>query len=304
MDRTLNGLIKRAFPAEYRKGVPKPVLDDIDALNETGIKYKAKQDLFAKPAELSTNPGQSSDVHDDADNCNPPRKRRRSNSNAEGRTRRTTTSKAKKNKGQKKGAQKKRNGFSYSAMERLCTVCAIINSLNALTRGNIVSAWKASGLHPFNGKPPVTKEYCDSMRKEMFMCENLGVTPRPRTSDSIVIVGLVNNKEGIERFKKLLQEKELKPRRYRGSFKQGNLSSKIEIVTENEDVGDYIDLEADGDTESASLYGNSDANCYVSKKKHMRVLFRRSLSKQFLSLQSFGKKKHFHVRRCHKRIMV
>ena len=113
---------------------------------------------------------------------------------------------------------------------------AVINALSLLKRGNINSAWGASGLYPSNGVPPVTEEYCNNMLKEMFVCENLGVEPRPRTSKSILITGLVNNEEGIERFRNLLKDKNLKPRKFRGRYNNG--ATNIEIATENEDVGD------------------------------------------------------------------
>ena len=80
------------------------------------------------------------------------------------------------------------------------------------------------------------------------MCENVGVKPRPRTADSIMIVGLVNNEEGIERFKILLKQKELKPRKYKGRYNQDSDSENaacIKILTENEDVGDYVNLNTD-----------------------------------------------------------
>ena len=59
---------------------------------------------------------------------------------------------------------------------------AVINSLSLLKRVNIISLWVASGLHPFNGVPPVTEESCNNMLKEMFACENQGVEPRSRVN--------------------------------------------------------------------------------------------------------------------------
>ena len=331
LDRTLNGLIKRAFPGFYRKGVPPSVLEDIKRRNESGIQYQSKQKVFAKPPELCASPVRRGRSENDADMNNPPCKRRRSKSNVKGGTvgdrttdsektskrRKTTqkksrtvtesgTAKATKTSNSRKVNQRRPRRVtqpSYSAMERLCTVWAVINSLSVLNRGNINSAWKASGLHPFNGVPPVTEDECNKMLKEMFVCENLGVEPRPRTSKSILIIGLVNNEEGLERFRKLLQDKDLKPRKYRGRYDNG--TSRIEIATENEDVGDYIDLdtdcETDTDTDGSHIYGNSNAECYVAMKKRRRRNFGRGglPSGRHITLQALMRRRlrHNHRRR-------
>jgi len=240
--------------------------------------------LFAKPPELSTQSVRRGSPEDEASADSRPRKRRRCRLNAVAdtvtaaavyteRPRRVTAREPRK--------PRKVQRQSYIAMERLCTLCAIINALNALKRGNIVSSWKASGLHPFTGVPPVTEEYCNRMLNEMYLCENLGVKPRPRTSNSIIIVGLVNNEEGLERFEKLLREKELKPTKYSGRYNNGT----SRIVTENEDVGDYVTLETDDNKECATdghyIYGNTDAECHVPKKKHRRRFFLRTTVRTF-----------------------
>ena len=290
LDITLNGLIKRAFPAEFRKGVPRSVLDDIKMLNEGGTQYRSKQHLFAKPSEQCTR----------SENINsPPKKRRRSKSNAEGNTAMaiTTSTEEVSKIGRKKCRKVKQ--FSYTAMERLCTLCAIINALSVLKKRNIESSWQTAGLHPFTGKPPKSEDDCNTMLRELIHCENLGVQPRPRTTNSIVIVGLVNNEEGIERFKKLLQEKELKPRKYRGCYNNG--TSVIEIVTENEDVGDYVNLDTESSTSSANLYGNTDADCYVAQKNRGMRLFRRHCLSHFASPKSVRKHKHPYINRGHRR---
>jgi len=84
---------------------------------------------------------------------------------------------------------------------------------------------------------------------------------------------LVNTKERIAEFKRLLVGKELKPRRYKGAYVCSNTSrcrNEIEIVNQNEDVGDYVIIQPGSD--DPVIYGNSDAKCYVISRKKKRTL--------------------------------
>ncbi len=263
LDITLNGLVKRAFPALFRKGVPQTVLDDMEMLTEMK-KRSAKPARAPKRRRVDPVDSETDVISSSAQDAA------------------QTASASKKKIGWKPVKKDERNARkspSYAAMERLCTLWAIMNAMKVLTPNVIISSWRATGLHPFNGVPPITKKSSDEMLREMHVCENLGVEPRPRSKDSITITGVVNNDEGIERFKQLLAHKELKPRRYAGKYScltsVENSVNRIDIVNGNEDVGDYVDLD-NGDTEhnDNAVFGSSDANCYVARDRRTRRFIR------------------------------
>jgi len=151
LDITLNGILKKAFPFFYRKGVPKSVLDDIKSLNESGKKYKSKQELFVKLPDVPK-PVVRNRSEDDTNLNDPPRKRRRSNSSAASRSTKATQPKTKKASKPRKRVQRKPrkiNLHTNAAMDRLRTICAVIDALKSLTSFDIISSWRATGLHPF-----------------------------------------------------------------------------------------------------------------------------------------------------------
>ena len=287
LDLNLNGLIKRAFPVEFRKGVPSSVLKDIE-------KFRNKKSV--KPVRRGRS-GENTGIRQPSS-----KKRRRGASKDQGLAMvnthdstvcdeaggdETVCSEAVGDEadGDEAGGDKagcasangdtsKRQKLTNAAMERLCTVYAIQNVLLTLKPRSIASSWAASGLHPFTGVPPITKQLSNSMLREMYACDTLSASIRPRSKNTIIITGLVNSDEGIERFKQLLLQKELKPRRYKGQYRSltstENSVNSIDIVNENEDVGDYVTMEPGSDPDASVMYGNSDAQCYVvaCKRKH------------------------------------
>jgi len=246
LDRNLNGLIKRAFPAEYRKGVPKSVLEDMECLRQR------KSHKPIRPAREYAEPEQ------------PAAKRRRTSVGVEDATQVTKNTSA----GKKASSSKKQ---SHAAMERLCTLYALLNVMTTLKARSITSSWTASGLHPFTGLPPITREKADRMLREKYACDALsGKAEEPRNErHSITITGLVNTEEGMRKFEQLLQHKQLKPSKYRGKYQClttcGNRMNRIDIVNENEDVGDYVTV--DPGTDATEVYGLSDAECFVTRRK-------------------------------------
>ena len=90
----------------------------------------------------------------------------------------------------------------------------------------------------------------------------------------------------------MLKDKNLKPRKFRGRYNNG--ATNVEIATENEDVGDYIDLDTDSDTDASDLYGNSNAECYVVKKKRRRRFFGGLTLKHRVTLQAIKRHRHHH----------
>ena len=163
-------------------------------------------------------------------------------------------------------------------MERLCTFFAILNCLTVLKPSVIIASWATSGLFPFTGEPPQSKESSETLLREMYACDELGVPPEPPDENTVFLTGVVNTDEAIERFKLLLaQKKKLKPRRYKGQYKyhnsQGTTTSRIDVLNDNEDVGDYAQLLQNDDPSSNVIYGITDACCYVRKHRKRNKVF-------------------------------
>ncbi len=263
LDLNLNGIVKRAFPVEFRKGFPSYFYNHIDRRN-------ACDSTASSEANSSTeNTGRSK--------RKPPRKRRRSevaseeaevtlSHNREGEVSTDTGSQS---------PSESLSAPSLAADERLHTVFAIESALATLKPGAITSSWESSGLFPFKGVPPITRTASEKMLRELQACETLSAKPKPRTKNSIVITGLVNSKEGMKRFRELLQQKELKPRSYRGRYERltssGRADTTIEIMNQNEDVGDYVTFQPDTDTGRTPLCGETDAECYVGRGRTRRL---------------------------------
>ncbi len=136
------------------------------------------------------------------------------------------------------------------------------------------------------------------MLKELNACDELNAEPKPRKEDTILLTGVVNSKERMDQFRTILETNELKPRKFRGMFhfvsSVGRTTRRIDIVNEDEDVGDYAQLNHGADLSLNEVYGSSDANCFVPKQKKKRLLHLHDHKKKLQSWQTrkiklFGK---------------
>jgi hypothetical protein len=126
----------------------------------------------------------------------------------------------------------------------------------------------------------------------------LTTAPKPQKEDTILLTGVDNSKKRMDKFRTILETNELKPRKFRGMFhfvsSVGRTTRRIDIVNEDEDVGDYAQLNHGADLSLNEVYGSSDANCFVPKQKKKRLLHLHDHKKKLQSWQTrkiklFGK---------------
>lgn len=91
------------------------------------------------------------------------------------------------------------------AADRRCVMLeAAVNAvMGALIRRTIVSAWKASGLHPLREHPPYTQEKADELKEQALA---MGVVPG-RKRRIMHLTGVLTDKEAIEDIEYLIAKK-------------------------------------------------------------------------------------------------
>jgi len=126
-----------------------------------------------------------------------------------------------------------------------------VNSVQlSLIHRNIESSWKATGLHPFNGTPPFTREQEKQEQKDVRESGLVPPDPHPAVTTgkrAIRLTGLVTTEEAIEQI--AIAEAEAAKRRVKAPLQKirkqsfvpdGPIMNEIENCPDLDDVGDYF----------------------------------------------------------------
>ena len=157
---------------------------------------------------------------------------------------------------------------SSAEYERTLMVWAVIQAIHkALTPGNILSAWLAAHLHPYNTEPPYSKKDEEDLRQQITTS---GVNIEKRKCETrrvTSIIGLINSPRKIAEIRRLIEGKQLKARNLEITRTKRTstriVEEKVYVNDESGDLGDYITDETD---ENGNVICDSDAVPYISER--------------------------------------
>ena len=170
------------------------------------------------------------------------------------------------------------DNFTKAEFDRLHLLCAIRNAIpRALTPLNILSAWKTSHLYPFVKDPPYSKEKEENFRREIKasgmkvrlfpIVEPDGKTTGVVNKD-ICITGVINTPERIPQMAELLSQSDVEPQPFDGesnyTVSEGPRTALIQLPTDDDDVGDTVQIVVDTSGKPNRIVGYSEAECYVT----------------------------------------